>query len=311
MLLHFALITVGVVLLYFGGEMLVNHSTELARMLRVSPVVIGLTVVAFGTSAPELAVGVTAALNNQSSLAFGNVVGSNIANVGLILGVTALLTPLAIDTQLMRREIPFMIFISVLLLVFVSTGQIGRVHGIVYFVLFCIFMGVMLRSGRVKAEDGESESHEGVAKALIGSVIGLVLLVGGAKLMVDSATELARAIGVSERVIGLTLTAFGTSVPELAGCLVAAAKRQSGLVLGNIIGSNIFNLLLILPAVVSISPIEVSLRTSGIDVLVMIVFSLVLLVGFIGDRRINRFEAALMLSGYLGYNIYIAASEII
>ncbi len=309
MALHLLLIAAGIALLYFGGEMLVTHSTELARALRVSPVVIGLTVVAFGTSAPELAVGVTAALNDQSELAFGNVVGSNIANIGLILGLTAIFTPLAIDTQLMRREIPFMIFISLLLFAFTYGGRLGALQALVYFGLFLTFLVVLLRSSSSVSE-GDEEERGGAVKALVLAAVGLALLISGARLMVDSATELARAIGVSERVIGLTLTAFGTSVPELAGCLIAAAKRQSGLVLGNIIGSNIFNLLLILPSVVAIAPIQLSLRQSGVDVLVMIGFALLLLFGFVGDRRVNRGEATFMLLGYLAYNGYLAASEL-
>ncbi|MEM6701506.1 MAG: calcium/sodium antiporter [Acidobacteriota bacterium] len=310
MLLNLALIMLGVALLYVGGEMLVRYSTELAKAMRVSPVVIGLTVVAFGTSAPELAVGVTAALNDQGALAFGNVVGSNIANIGLILGLTTLFTPLAIDSQLQRREIPFMIGISILLFLFVATGEIGRLPALIYAFLFVSFLAVLLRSGQMidEEEDGDEEKG-GLLKPLLGAVAGLALLIGGATLMVEAATELARALGVSERVIGLTLTAFGTSVPELAGCLVAAAKRQSGLVLGNIIGSNIFNLLLILPSVASIQPIAVSLGASGIDVGVMIVFAFALMVGFVGDRRVNRWEGALLLAGYLGYNAYLALSE--
>ncbi len=309
LLFQIAMILAGVAGLYFGGEVMVRSATSLARALRVSPLVIGLTVIAFGTSAPELAAAISAALKGYPDLAVGNVIGSNIANVGLILGVTVLVIPLVAEARFVRREIPFMIGSGALLVPFVLTGMLTRLHAVVLLGLMAVFMVMMLRSGGLSPDEEEDdEGASGTLSALLGSIAGLALLIGGAQLLVNAAVDLARAFGVSERVIGLTVVAFGTSVPELAGCLAAAVKRETGLVLGNVVGSNIFNVLLILPAAILVKPVPVTFAGFGVDLLVMLGFSVVMLFffEFFKQRKLTRWEGAFFLGSYLSYMAYLA-----
>lgn len=304
------LIVLGIAVLWAGGEILVRSVTGLAAMLRVSPTVIGLTVVAFGTSAPELAAAIFAALRDSPGLVYGNVVGSNIANVGLILGLSALAAPLhnhddASERQairLVRRELPFMLGTSLLVLAFVAFGRLGRIEGGVLLALMAYFLIVLVRTGNVE----EPESHSvNAPRAVLGTLLGLALLVVGAdRLLVPGAVDLARTIGVSEQVIGLTFVAFGTSVPELAACLVAAYRNHHGIVLGNIIGSNVFNILLVLPAAVLIRPFATTFPAQGLDACVMLVFSLLMFLAIFmlrHGRSIGRTWGVLLVGAYGGY----------
>ena len=300
------LIALGVSILYAGGEVLVRSSTALANNLRINPLIVGLTVVAFGTSAPELAVAVAAAVQGSPDIAVGNVVGSNIANIGLILGLTVMLTPLAADRSFVRREVPFMIGTAFILIPFVLTGTLGRAQALGLLALLAGFLWVLVRTGAMPTEEAEQKPRGNLWPAVLGSVAGLILLVGGARLLVTAAVDLARDFGVSDRVIGLTVVAFGTSVPELAGCLVAAARKQVGLILGNIIGSNVFNTLLILPVAMLIHPIPVAFAETGIDLLVMLGFSVALLAFFWGGNRLNRAQGTILFLGYLAYVGYLA-----
>ena len=312
------LIVLGIAVLWAGGEVLVRSVTGLAAVLRVSPTVIGLTVVAFGTSAPELAVAVFAALDDSPGLVYGNVIGSNIANVGLILGVSALVAPLlnnddATDRQavrLVRRELPFMLATSLLVLTFTAFGRFGRFEGVVLLALMTYFLVVLVRTGEV--EDAESHGAGGLKSAL-GTLLGLTLLVVGAsELLVPAAESLARDLGVSERVIGLTIVAFGTSVPELAACVVAAYRNHHGIVLGNIIGSNVFNILLVLPAAVLVRPFETAFRAEGLDASVMLAFSLLMFVAVYmlrHGRAIGRTWGLLLFAAYGGYVVRLALAS--
>lgn len=312
------LIVLGIAVLWAGGEVLVRSVTGLAAVLRVSPTVIGLTVVAFGTSAPELAVAVFAALDDSPGLVYGNVIGSNIANVGLILGVSALVAPLlnnddATDRQavrLVRRELPFMLATSLLVLTFTAFGRFGRFEGVVLLALMTYFLVVLVRTGDV--EDAEAHGAGGLKSAL-GTLLGLTLLVVGAsELLVPAAESLARDLGVSERVIGLTIVAFGTSVPELAACVVAAYRNHHGIVLGNIIGSNVFNILLVLPAAVLVRPFETAFRAEGLDASVMLAFSLLMFLAVYmlrHGRAIGRTWGALLLAAYGGYVVRLALAS--
>jgi cation:H+ antiporter len=308
MLLQILAILVGVAILYFGGELLVRFSSALASALGVSPLVIGLTVVAFGTSAPELAAGVVAAVENAPEIAIGNVVGSNIANIGLILGLTVLLAPLPAERHFVRREVPFMIGTSALFLPFLLTGELSRWQGVVLIALLGVFLYVQLKSGEAARETAELDlqTRASTFGALLGSILGLALLLGGAQLLVWGAREAARELGVSERIIGLTVVAFGTSVPELAGCLVAAVRREIGLVLGNIIGSNIFNVVGILGTVVLIRPIPVTFGGFGVDTLIMIAFSVVLWLFFLNGDRLARGEGVVLIAGYVAYIAFVS-----
>ena len=304
------LIVLGIAVLWAGGEILVRSVTGLAAVLRVSPTVIGLTVVAFGTSAPELGVAIAAALRDSAGLIYGNVVGSNIANVGLILGISALVVPLHNHTdgaerqaiRLVRRELPFMLATSLLVLIFTAFGRLGRFEGVVLLALMAYFLIVLVRTG-----DAETADPQGVSgwKSALGTLVGLVLLaVGAARILVPAAQDLALALGVSEKVVGLTVVAFGTSVPELAACLVAAYRNHHGIVLGNIVGSNVFNILLVLPAAILIRPFETTFRAEGLDASVMLFFSLLMFLAVYllrHGRSIGRTWGALLVAAYGGY----------
>ena len=304
------LIVLGIAVLWAGGEILVRSVTGLAAVLRVSPTVIGLTVVAFGTSAPELGVAIAAALRDSAGLVYGNVVGSNIANVGLILGVSALVVPLhnhddGTERQairLVRRELPFMLGTSLLVLVFVAFGQLGRLAGVVLLSLMAYFLVVLVRAGDTEAADPQGVS---ALKSVLGTLVGLAMLaVGAARILVPAAEDLALALGVSELVVGLTVVAFGTSVPELAACLVAAYRNHHGIVLGNIIGSNVFNILLVLPAATLIRPFETTFLAEGLDASVMLFFSLLMFLAVYllrHGRSIGRSWGALLVAAYGGY----------
>ena len=305
-------------MLWAGGEVLVRSVTGLAALLRVSPTVIGLTVVAFGTSAPELAAAVAAALEDSPGLVYGNVIGSNIANVGLILGMSALVAPLhnhdaASDRQavrLVRRELPFMLATSLLVLTFTAVGRLARFEGVVLLGLMTFFLIVLTRTGDV--EEPGTATAEGL-KSVLGALLGLALLVvGAAELLVPAAQELARDLGVSERIIGLTIVAFGTSVPELAACVVAAYRNHHGIVLGNIIGSNVFNILLILPVAVLIRPFETSFRAEGLDASVMLAFSLLMFLAIYmlrHGRSIGRPWGLLLVASYGIYIVRVASAS--
>ena len=312
------LIVLGIAVLWAGGEVLVRSVTGLAAVLRVSPTVIGLTVVAFGTSAPELVTVVFAALRDSPGLIYGNVVGSNIANVGLILGLSALAVPLhnhddASERQavrLVRRELPFLLATSLLVLIFAAIGRLGRFEGAVLLALMAFFLVVLVRTGNVDAPESHGVNR---LKAVLGTLLGLALLILGAdRLLVPAAQDLAIAVGVSERVIGLTVVAFGTSVPELAACLVAAYRKHHGIVLGNIIGSNVFNILLVLPAGTILRPFTTTLAAEGLDAVVMLVFSLLLFLAIYmlrHGRSIGRTWGILLLAAYGPYVAWLFTKQ--
>ena len=302
------LVALGVVLLYGGGEALVRGSVGLARALGLSPLVIGLTVVSFGTSTPELASTLAATLKDAPAVAFGNVVGSNIANVGLILGLTALLWPLATQARFLRREMPFMLFASGLLFPFAADGRIGRVEGLVFLALLAAFLFYLLRvvpgdepktRHELEAELGKVQLGAWAALGLV--VLGLVLLLAGAEALVQGGIAIARKSGVSERIIGLSLVALGTSLPELAASIVAALKKEGDIVLGNIIGSNIFNVLGILGVTAVVHPLEVDWPASWPDLAVTLALS-GLVWPFLATRlKLERWEGLLLLGGYVLY----------
>ncbi len=315
-------ILVGLFGLFFGGNWLVDAASCIARELGLPPLIVGLTVVAFGTSAPELMVSVSAALRGSSGIALGNVVGSNIANVGLILGMTGLVAPIVVKVTLVRREIPLMIIISAVAYVFILDKQIGRVDGAIMLVGFVVFNLLMVylttrRTDEQRAADNEigSEHHGGndINMALEWGrlLLGIIVLLIGAELTVRGATSIAQTLGVPEVVIGLTVVAFGTSLPELAASLVAAFRGQSDIAVGNVIGSNIANLLLILGATSLISPIPIhepgtfSPYEPGMlsfDYPLMVAFALLVL-PFALDRVLNRIESAFFLTVYASFII--------
>lgn len=311
MLENVLLVAIGLTGLFFGGDWLVLGASRLARSLGVSGLIVGLTVVAFGTSSPELLVSVQAALDGSSDISVGNVVGSNISNIGLILGTTALVFPVTVRATLIRREIPIMIGITLLTtaLAFIN-ADIGRVDGVILLVSLVAFISLMYwlsqhddneKPAVVEANESKDEANLTGKQRLIelGRLIaGLVVLVVGARLTVDGAVEIARAMNVSELAIGISLIAIGTSLPELATSVIAALRKQNDIAIGNIVGSNIFNLLLILGTTAIIRPIEVNQRVLEFDLLVMLGFSFGLIPLTWTGGRISRWEATILVLAY-------------
>jgi len=305
----------GLALLYFGAEGLVRGSASLALRLGLSPLVVGLTVVAFGTSSPELMVSLRAALAGQGDISVGNVVGSNICNVGLILGLCALITPIATNSQIVHLDIPIMLGITALALALMADGHLGRTEGVIFVAILVAYLVFSIRLARrqpadtLGAEFGEEVkiSKRGLAVDILMVVGGLVLLVFGARFLVDGAVIIARTFGWTEALIGLTIVAIGTSLPELATSLLAAVKKESDIAVGNIVGSNIFNLVGILGVTAVVHPLQAT-GISAADLAVMAGFSLLLWPMAYYQQRITRPEGAFLLAGYLAYVFWLVRS---
>ncbi|MDH4206638.1 MAG: calcium/sodium antiporter [Desulfobacteraceae bacterium] len=298
----------GLAALTFGAEGLVRGSASLAIRFGLTPLIIGLTIVAFGTSTPELVVSLGASLNNQGDISIGNVVGSNIFNIGIILGLTALLCPVKVSLQVIKKDGPIMIAVSLLSLFLITRGTISRLEGIALFTALVAYTAysIWLAKKEVSAEI-EQQFQEGVPSRskslyldLLFIVGGLLLLVFGSRLLVISATDIARLIGISEAVIGLTIIAAGTSMPELATSIVAALRRQPDIAVGNVVGSNIFNIL----GILGVASIAKPLSATGItklDLWVMVGFSVALLPLLYTDLKLQRWEGGSLLFGYTLY----------
>jgi len=313
--MNFVYLLLGAALLFYGGETLVNHASKLGRSYGLSPLVVGLTIVAFGTSAPELATSLAAVFRDAPAIALGNVVGSNVANLGLILGLTALVFPPIVARSFLRRDGAFMMFSSLLIPLIAFNGSIGRLEGAV---LFALLLGYLFFLLRIKAEPEVEEEFarefgEGTARiwaAWLGVGFGIALLVGGAHFTVEGAVGLAQQFGVPERVIGLTLVALGTSLPELATSVSASLRREGDIVLGNVVGSNVFNVLAVLGCTAMARPIGVDWADIRLDVLLMLGVSLVTLFFLRTARRMNRREGAALLLMYVGYIAWLAPQRI-
>ncbi|MEX2215879.1 MAG: calcium/sodium antiporter [Phycisphaeraceae bacterium] len=312
----------GFALLAIGGELLVRGSTKLAGALGISPLVIGLTVVAFGTSAPELAVSVNAAFMDQADIAIGNVVGSNIANVLLILGISAVVAPLMVNVQLIRIDIPIMIGASVVMWVMCLDGMISRLDGIILVMLLISYLTLAVvlgrrESRRVAAEyaAAQGEPPKETSRILLQFVFiiaGLGLLVLGANWFVEGAVSIAKALGVSELIIGLTVVAIGTSMPELAASIVASVKGQRDIAAGNVIGSNLFNILCILGITALVAPAGIKVDPSALnfDIPIMTAVAVACFPIFFHGQRIERWEGALFLFYYAAYMIYLVMDSV-
>jgi len=295
-------ILIGLVGLFFGGEALVRGSVNIARRMAISPLVIGLTVVGFGTSTPELLVSVQAALRGAPDIAIGNIIGSNIANILLIVGLTALVWPIHVAGCSMRRDTAFMIAAGLFLVPLFALGEIGRLAGTALLAGLGFYLLWTFLKPEQDSANGESEAAPiSVVISLLWVAGGLAALLFGAKFLLEGAVSIARDFGVSEAFIGLTIVAVGTSLPELATSLIAAFRRQSEIAIGNIVGSNIFNVFGILGLTAVISPIAVAPRFLTFDLPIMIVVSLVLTGLLLALRQISRGMGALMLLGYAGY----------
>lgn len=309
MLAQLALFALGVLILAIGADLFVRGAASLAERFGISAFVIGLVVVGFGTSAPELAVTLGAALKGNTDIAIGNVVGSNIANIGLILGLSALVAPLAIHLRMLRIELPMMIAVHIALLVLIWNGTIGRVDGVLLLLGFAGFLYFVLRTARsetpaVQAEfasqDVQPPRSSGITWLLI--MLGLAGLVGGAQLCVDAAVTLARLWGMSDLMIGLTVIAVGTSLPEIASSVAAAWRGQSDIAIGNVVGSCLYNVLFILGATALISPLPASGATLLVlDLPTLIGLSLLLWPLALMDKRLTRGNALVLLACYGAY----------
>lgn len=308
-------IAIGLVLLVTGAELLVRGASRLALSFRISPVVVGLTVVAFGTSTPELAVSLGASFSGASDVAIGNVVGSNIYNVLLILGTGAVITPLLVEQRIVRTDVPLMIGVSLLFWFLVSDGSLALLDGVVLFSLLLLYTGLSVRSGRKEQEAVVEEYAESLHPEQptnrvvdIGLVLaGLVLLVIGAQFLVDGAVEIATSLGISELVIGLTVVAIGTSLPELMTTAIAAYRGQRDIAVGNVVGSNLFNILSVLglSAIVAPGGVPVSEAALSSDIPVMVAVAIAVLpVAFVG-YIIKRWEGFMFLGFGALYTAYL------
>lgn len=308
MWLNLGLVVIGLAALVVGGDFLVKGAVGIAARARLSKLVIGMTVVSFGTSAPELLVSIKAALADAPEIAIGNVVGSNIANIALVLGLTVLIFPMPVGQNTIKYDWPMMALASGLFYVFALDLKLDRWEGLVLFLLLIGFVVFLIWNSRKNSKRMDASVdldipivNINVWKYLGFVVIGLVGLYFGAQWLIGGATELALSWGISQRIIGITIVAFGTSVPELVTSVMAAYRREADISVGNLIGSNIFNIMTVLGITAMIKPIPISLETINWDVIWMIAITLVLLPMMLFRRRIGRVSGVLLVATYVTY----------
>lgn len=320
--MEYIILLVGFLFLIKGADFFVDGASSIAKSLRVPALIIGLTIVAFGTSAPELAVSVTSALDGRNAIAIGNVVGSNIFNILMVVGASAAILPLHVKTTIFIKELPFTLLASITLLILgldyvlddviaVSSeysGYIGRVDGIILLFFFGIFLYYLVDTALVARKNHEEDEDEietmSMKKSVLLSLLGIIGIVLGGQMVVDSASEIAIAWGMSEGLVGLTIVAIGTSLPEFVTSVVAATKGQSDLALGNVIGSNIFNIYLILGVSTIINPIPVN-SDLIIDMMIMIITVIATFFFALTNRQISRTEGSIFCASYFVYMAYI------
>lgn len=308
-MMTYVLLIVGFLLLIKGADFFVEGSAAVAKKLRVPTMIIGLTIVAMGTSAPECAVSIAASIKGSNAMAISNVVGSNIFNLMVVCGFCALFTPLIVHAKTLKQEFPFSVLAAIVMLIAGFIGMtLGRIDGVILLVLFAFFLAWMVKSAlnaRANAEDIEENVKDlGNLQCLLYIIGGIIAIVIGGDLVVDSATEIARTFGLSENLIGLTIVAFGTSLPELVTSAVAAKKGEVDMALGNVIGSNIFNILLVAGIAATVSPMAF-LMENVIDLVILIVMSIVVWSFASTKKKIGRAEGVFMLIIYVAYIVYI------
>lgn len=316
------LFTISLIAVTLGADWLVTSASRLAERLGLSPLVVGLTIVAFGTSAPEFVVSVTAAWRGQPGLAIGNVMGSTVANVGLIVGIAALTRPIGVHRRVLKRESPLLVFVLALVMVLSFNNALGRLDGIVLLTGFSMYMFFLLRWGIEEGHANNREmSLEGVETSeppespesqrssviwnTVRILIGLAALLIGGRGLVDSATEIARYYSVPEEVIGATMLAIGTSLPELASTLAAAIRGLGDIAIGNVVGSNVFNLGFVLGAAAVVGDLQLTPTTVIRQVVPALIFCIILIPLAYSGRRVNRWEGAILLSGYAAFIFWV------
>ena len=312
----------GFVLLTWSADRFVVGASAIAYNLKVSPLIIGLTIVGLGTSAPEMLVSLVASWQGNSGLAVGNALGSNIINMGLILGVSALIIPLKVHSSIIRRELPVLLLAMVIALLLLLDGTLGRLDGIVLLTGMALVVIWLIRAGLTPQTPEDPMSDEfademptdmGMGRAVLWLVVGGLCLLGSSRLLVWGAVSVAESMGISDLVIGLTVVALGTSLPELAATVMSALKNEHDIAIGNVIGSNIFNLLAVLglPGLINPGPVDAEVLTRDFPVMVGLTLALfVMAYGFRGPGRINRFEGALLVLAFCGYQTLLYFSTL-
>lgn len=311
----YILLILGFALLIKGADFFVDGSSNIARLLQVPPILIGLTIVAFGTSAPEATVSIIAAMEGSAEVSVGNVVGSNIFNITLVAGVAAFLYPLQVESETIRKEIPFTLLASVALLVLMSdmalqgfsSNMITRSDGLIFLLFLSIFMYYVIEHGLKSRKDAANEptpKHISWGKNILITLLGLAAIIYGGNLVVENGTAIAYSLGMSETLVGLTIIAIGTSLPELVTSISAALKKESEIALGNIVGSSIFNILFVLGASATITPLAVNDKVFT-DVIYMIVLTVVLLVFSRTNFKVGKREGLVLAAAYVVYLIYV------
>jgi len=320
MLLTYVLLFAGFACLVKGADWFVEGSSSVAKLLRVPSIIIGLTIVSFGTSAPEAAVSITAAIQGQNDIAMGNIVGSNFFNLLAVVGICSFIAPVKTSRNMLKKEFPLLIIATAILLImcmdtfiFKADGNaIGRIDGIILLIIFALFLGnqvyYALQSMKISAREPRTEEEKSQTlsplKSILFIILGLILVIVGGNLVVDNASKIAESFGLSQAFIGLTIVALGTSLPELVTSVIAAKKGENDLALGNIIGSNIFNILFILGASATIHPISVGIN-SIYDTLILLMVSVIAFLFAKNKREISRNEGIIMILMYAAYMVYL------
>lgn len=311
MIMTYVLLILGFILLIKGADFFVDGSSSIAKLLKVPSVIIGLTIVAFGTSAPELSVSFSAAMQGQNEIAISNVLGSNIFNLMVVTGICAAVSAIPVNAGILKREFPFSIFAAILLLLFSLAGSgdpaITRMEGVTLLVLFVFYVAMQIRGAlKSRSEAGEDPIANILSpfRSIALVIIGCIMIIYGGDFVVDSASDIAASFGLSETLIGLTIVAFGTSLPELVTSIVASRKGENDLAIGNVVGSNLFNILMILGISTSINPVPLN-TTAIYDSLILILFSCLVLFFCWSKKRLGRGEGIVMLLMYAIYTIYI------
>ncbi len=322
MRLAFAAIVVGLIFLVWSADKFIEGAAVTAKHFGMSPLLIGMVIVGFGTSAPEMVVSALASLQGNPGIALGNAYGSNITNIALILGLTAVISPILVHSQVLRKEMPVLIAITALAAFQLADGQLSRLDAVVLMVVFFILMGWSVYQGMTSKDDTLGNEMQGevdaysmpLKKAIFWLVVGLVILVLSSRLLVWGAVDIAVALGVSDLIIGLTIVAIGTSLPELASSLMAVKKGEHDMAIGNVIGSNMFNTLTVVGIAGLISPMAVEPDVLRRDVAVMAGLTILLFIfayGFRGPGRINRIEGGVLLTAFVAYTTYLITTVIL